>query len=52
MSTDTGDGGIPDPDPLEPTGPQPSMRTRFWALAFAIVGVIVVLAVATWLIIG
>ena len=38
---------IPDPDPLEPTGKQPSSRTRAWALAFAIIGVIIILALAT-----
>ena len=46
---DTGSDKIPDPDPLEPTGQLPSSRTRAWALAFAIIGVIIILVLATGL---
>lgn len=52
MSTETPGGKLPEPDPREPTGPKPSTRTRVWVLFLAIIGVIIILAVSTWLITG
>lgn len=52
MSVDANPGGPQDPAPLEKPTPRPTQRTRSGIWAFAIVGVIVILAIMTWLFTG